>query len=47
MTDTCQKSVDAAKPDRLDSIETATQSDKTGIPAIMDIWISVQLKDIF
>lgn len=47
MTDTCKKSVDAAKPDILDSIETATHSDKTGISAIMDIWISVQSKDIF
>lgn len=37
MTDTCQKSVDAAKPDSLDSIENATHSDKTGISAIMDI----------
>lgn len=49
--DTNQKSVDAAKHDRKNIIAmvTATHSDtcKTEISAIMDIWISVQSKETF
>lgn len=47
--DTNQKSVDAAKHDRKNTVAmvTATHSDKTDISAIMDIWISVQSKETF